>query len=58
VAVDPFLTISAKDIGFVRKEVEIAVAVWVELGAFPAIFCIWVDIWSIFSPMASNFFYT
>jgi hypothetical protein len=58
VAVDPFLTISVKDIGFVGEEVGMAVVVWVELGAFPAIFCIWVDIWSIFSLMASNFFYT
>jgi hypothetical protein len=58
VTVDPFLTISTKDISFVGEEVGMAVAVWVELGAFPAIFCIWVDIWSIFSPMASNFFCT
>jgi hypothetical protein len=39
-AVDPFLTISTKDIGFVGEEVGMAVAVWVELGAFPTIFCI------------------
>jgi hypothetical protein len=39
-AVDPFLTISAKNIGFVEVEIEIAVVVGVEIGAFPAIFCI------------------
>jgi hypothetical protein len=38
VAVDPFLIISVKNIGFVGIEIEIAVAVWIELGAFPAIF--------------------
>ena len=42
VAVDPFLIISVKDIGFV--EVEVGVEVGVEVEAFPAIFCIWVDI--------------
>jgi hypothetical protein len=40
VAVDPFLTISIKDIDFVKIEVGIAVLVEVEVGAFPAIFCI------------------
>jgi hypothetical protein len=44
VAVDPFLTISIKDIGFVEIEIEIAVLIEVEVGAFPAIFYIWVDI--------------
>jgi hypothetical protein len=44
VAVDPFLTIFVKDIGFVEIEVGIAVLVEVEVGAFPIIFCIWVDI--------------
>jgi hypothetical protein len=44
VAVDPFLTISTKDIGFVEIEVGIAVLVEVEVEAFPTIFCIWVNI--------------
>jgi hypothetical protein len=48
VAVDPFLTISAKDIGFVEIEIGIEVVVGIEVGievgVFPAIFCIWVDI--------------
>jgi hypothetical protein len=50
VAVDPFLIISIKDISFVEVEegaevgAEIGVKVGVEVKAFPAIFCIWVDI--------------
>jgi hypothetical protein len=44
VAVDPFLIISVKDIGFVKIEIGIAVLVEVKVGAFPTIFCIWVDI--------------
>jgi hypothetical protein len=44
VAVDPFLTIFVKDISFVKIKVGIAVLVEVEVGAFPTIFCIWVDI--------------
>jgi hypothetical protein len=39
-AVDPFLTIFIKDIGFVKIEVEIAVLVEVEVGAFLTIFYI------------------
>jgi hypothetical protein len=50
VAVDPFLTISAKDIGFVEIEIgiEVEVGIVVEVGIpvelFPAISYIWVDI--------------
>jgi hypothetical protein len=40
---DPFLIISAKDTGFIKVEVGVE-AVGVEVVAFPAIFCIWVDI--------------
>jgi hypothetical protein len=43
-AMDPFLTISIKDIDFVKIEVGIAVLVEIEIGAFPAIFYIWIDI--------------
>ena len=61
-AIDPFLTISAKDISFIKIEIgiEIEVGIVVEVGIpvelFPAISCIWVDIWSIFSLILSNFF--
>ena len=49
-AIDPFLIISVKDIGFIKIEegaevgAEIEVEVEVEVKAFPAIFYIWVDI--------------
>jgi hypothetical protein len=42
--VDPFLTISAKDIGFIRIELGVEVEIGVGIRAVPAIFCIWADI--------------
>jgi hypothetical protein len=41
---DPFLTIFAKDIGFIRIELGIKVEIGVGIGAVPAIFCIWINI--------------
>jgi hypothetical protein len=38
--VDPFLTISAKDIGFIRIELGVEVEIEVGIGAVPTIFCI------------------
>ena len=49
-AIDPFLTISAKDISFIKIEIgiEIEVGIVVEVGIpvelFPTISYIWVDI--------------
>jgi hypothetical protein len=42
--VDPFLTISVKDIGFVGIELGVKVEIEVGIGAVSAIFCIWADI--------------
>jgi hypothetical protein len=44
VAVDSFLIISVKDIGFIRIEIGVEVEVEVGIGTIPAIFYIWVDI--------------
>jgi hypothetical protein len=38
--VDPFLTISAKDIGFVGIELGVKVEIGIEIGAVPVIFYI------------------
>jgi hypothetical protein len=43
IIVDPFLTISAKDTGFIKVEIGVE-KVGVEVVAFPTIFYIWVDI--------------
>jgi hypothetical protein len=42
--VDPFLTISTKNIGFVGIELGVEVEIGVGIGAVPTIFCIWADI--------------
>ena len=43
-AVNPFLIIFLKDNSFVRIKIEVEVEAGVGIEAFPAIFCIWVDI--------------
>jgi hypothetical protein len=42
--VDPFLTISVKDISFIRIKLGIKVEIGIGIGAVPAIFYIWADI--------------
>ena len=42
--VDPFLTISVKDIGFIGIELGVEVEIGVGIGAVPAISYIWADI--------------